>query len=132
MGENNLTRRVKMSFDQNKALVRRIYDEIWNQHNPKAAIRIFARPDRVEKFVSEFLQAFPDLQHTLEGLIAEGEQVVARFSAHGTHLGSWKQFAATGLPIHYTGVTIATVLDGMITDHHTWWDEADVRRQINC
>ena len=50
----------------NKALVQRIYDEIWNQGNPAAARELFTKPEGVERLVWEILTAFPDLQHMVE------------------------------------------------------------------
>jgi predicted ester cyclase len=115
---------------QNKALLRRIYEEMWNRHNPAAARALFARPESVERAVSEFLYAFPDLQHSVEELIGEGDRVVARFTARGTHTGQWKQYEPTGKPIQYTGVTLATVVGDKIVDHHTWWDTHGLIEQI--
>lgn len=117
---------------ENKALAHRIYDEMWNKGNPAAANRIFANPEGVEKAVSLFLAAFPDLHHTVEEMIAEGDRVGIRFSADGTHTGQWKQFAPTGKPIHYTGVTLARIEAGRIVDHHTWWDTLKVIEQITA
>jgi predicted ester cyclase len=119
-----------MSEAENKNLVRRIYEEMWNAHDPAAAGELFTRPEGVQRFVGEFLSAFPDLAHTVEGLIAEGDQVAARFSASGTHTGPWKQYAPTGKPVRYTGVTIARIADGKIAEHHTWWDTTELIEQI--
>jgi predicted ester cyclase len=116
--------------NRNKALVRRIYEELWNQGNLTVAREIFAEPEGVEKFVKEFLAAFPDLQHTIEEMIAEGDRVAARFSAKGTHTGQWKQYAPLGNRIYYTGVTIASIAGDKITHHHTWWDTMEVIEQI--
>ena len=85
---------------KNKALMRRIYVEIWNGRNPASAAEIFTQPEGVESFISKFLLSFPDLQHTVEEMIAEADQVAVRFSAHGTHSGQWMQFAGTGKSIH--------------------------------
>jgi predicted ester cyclase len=117
-------------IDQNKTLVRRIYQEMWNQNDPGAARAIFAKPEGVERAVREFLSAFPDLQHTVEELIAEGDRVVARFTARGTHSGQWENFAPTGKPIQYTGITLARIAGGKITDHYTWWDRWGLVKQI--
>jgi predicted ester cyclase len=81
---------------KNKIVVNRIFAEMWNQGNLTVASEIFAEPEGVEKFVRDFLAAFPDLHHTVEEIIAEGDRVVARFSAHGTHTGQWRQYKATG------------------------------------
>ena len=115
---------------KNKVLMRRIYEEMWNGAKPALAAELFARPEGVERFVSQFLTSFPDLQHTVEGMIAEGEQVAVRFSAHGTHTGAWLDFAPTGKPIHYTGVTLAQIEAERIVEHHTWWDKAALIEQI--
>ncbi len=115
---------------RNKAVVRRIYDEMWNQGKIAVAREIFAEPEGVERFVQEFLAAFPDLHHTVEDMIAEGNRVVARFSAQGIHTGQWRQYPASGNPIHYTGVTIVSIGRGKVTHHHTWWETLDVIKQI--
>jgi steroid delta-isomerase-like uncharacterized protein len=117
-------------FETNKTLVRRIYDEMWNQANPSAAREIFTSPEGMEKYVTEFLAAFPDLQHTVVEMIAEGDRVAARFSVHGTHSGTWRQFTPTGKAIHYTGVTLARIAEGKIVEHHTWWDRKELEEQI--
>ncbi len=116
--------------NKNKALVRRIYEEMWNQGNLDVADEIFAEPEGVKKFVKEFLEAFPDLQHTVGEMIAKKDQVVACFSAQGIHTGRWKQYPASGKPIFYTGVTIATIERNKIIRHNTWWDTMKVIEQI--
>ena len=115
---------------KNKTLMRRIYDEMWNGRNPALAVEIFTRPEGVERFVSQFLLSFPDLQHTVEAMIAEGDQVAVRFSAQGTHTGQWMDFAPTGKSIRYSGVTLARVEGGKIIEHQTWWDKAGLMEQV--
>src|SRR5687768_8552544 len=111
---------------RNKVLVRRIYEDMWNQGNLTVASEIFAEPEGVQRFMKEFLKAFPNLHHTVEELIAEGDRVVARFSAQGTQTGQWKHYAPSGNPIHYTGVTITHIEGDKIIHHHTWWDAIEV------
>jgi predicted ester cyclase len=115
---------------KNKALIRRIYEEMWNRADPSIAAEIFARPEGVELFVSEFLSSFPDLQHTIDDIIAEDDRVVVRFSAGGTHSGQWMHFTPTGKEIHYTGITLARISGDKIFDHHTWWDRMGLVEQI--
>src|SRR5688572_29577230 len=109
---------------KNKALMRRVYEEMWNRANPAAAAELFANPEGVERFVSQFLISFPDLQHTVEEMIEEGDRVAVRFSAQGTHAGPWLDFPVRGRSIEYTGVTLARISGDRITEHHTWWDKA--------
>jgi predicted ester cyclase len=115
---------------KNKALTRRVYEEMWNRANPAVAKEIFANPEGVERFVNQFLLSFPDLQHTVEGMIAEGDQVAVRFSARGTHSGPWLRFSPTGRSIHYTGVTLARIMGDKIIEHDTWWDKAALIEQL--
>ena len=116
--------------DTNKALMRRIYDEMWNGGDPRLAAEIFSRPEGVERFVRQFLLSFPDLQHTVEEMVAEGDRVAVRFSAHGTHTGQWLKFAPTGRSIQYTGVTLARIAGDKIVEHQTWWDKAGLMEQL--
>lgn len=115
---------------KNKALMRRIYEEMWNQARITVASELFAQPEGVERFVSQFLVSFPDLQHTVEDMIAEDDRVAVRFTARGTHKGQWLHFAATGKSIQYTGVTLARIAEDKIIEHHTWWDNAGLMEQI--
>lgn len=114
----------------NKRLVQSVFEEMWNASSPSKARTIFAQPEGVEKFVTQFLAAFPDLHHTVEEIIAEEDRVAIRFSAQGTHLGRWKDYPARGNPIHFTGLTLAHIAGGKIAEHHTWWDTYEVIEQI--
>ncbi len=118
--------------ENNKKLARRIFDEMWNGANPGLAKEIFLHPEGVEAFVSSFLAAFPDLAHRVEDLIAEGDQVVIRFSARGTQQGRWKEFPASGRPIHYTGLTLSRIAEDKIVEHQTWWETYQFIQQISA
>jgi predicted ester cyclase len=115
---------------KNKALMSRIYEEMWNAGNPALAKEIFTQPEGVERFLRQFLISFPDLQHAIEGMIAEGDRVAVHFSSRGTHAGPWMQFAPTGKSIHYTGITLARISGDKIIEHHTWWDKAGLIEQL--
>jgi steroid delta-isomerase-like uncharacterized protein len=115
---------------RNKDLVRRIYEEMWNQSNSDLAAEIFLHPEGVEKFLRQFLPSFSDLQHTVDEMIAEGDRVAARFTARGTHSGPWMDFPATGRAIEYSGVTWCRVANGKIIEHQTWWDKAALIEQV--
>lgn len=117
-------------ISKNKALMHRIYEEMWNGDNPALAAEVFAKPEGVERFVSQFLSSFPDLQHTVVGMIEEGDQVAVRFSAQGIHSGAWLRFAPTGRSIQYTGVTLARIAGDKIVEHYTWWEKAALIEQL--
>jgi predicted ester cyclase len=117
-----------MSAEENRAVVRRKFEEIFNQGgNLDAAEEIYA-PDYVgheanfgdvhgaegaKQFAADFRQAFPDLQATIEDQVAEGDKVVTRFRNRGTHQGESKDLGPpTGNRIEITGITIERSVEG--------------------
>ena len=116
---------------QNKALMRRLYEDMWNRADPSIASEIFARPEGVKLFVSQFLLSFPDLQHSIHEMIAENDHVAVRFSARGTHRGAWMHFAPTGKSVHYTGITLAHIAGDKIIEHYTCWDKVGLIEQLS-
>lgn len=117
-------------MDRNKALMRRVYDEVWNQSRLEVASKLFERPAGVERFVSQFLRSFPDLKHTVEGMIVQDDEIAVRFTARGTHRGQWLEFEPTNKVIEYSGVTWARLVNDKIAEHHTWWDKAGLIEQV--
>ena len=78
-----------MPADENKLLVRRLVDEAVRERNFDVLDEIAAGEfaEMAKRWVSPFRSAFPDFEMEIVDLIAEGEQVVARFKCSGTHLG---------------------------------------------
>ena len=81
-----------MSVEENKALVRREQEELWNHTgNLDVAMELFA-PEQVESArqeAADFRGGFPDVVSTIEDLIAEGDKVVARWRSRATHRGEY-------------------------------------------
>ena len=117
-----------MSTEENKALVRRFYDEVFNKKN-LMAIDEFLDPQIIEhalppglpggsagsrQFIGMYLAAFPDLHLTAEDLIAEGDKVVARFTLRGTHKGELMGVPPTGKQVTMTGIQIVRTAEGRI------------------
>ena len=123
--------------EENKALTRRQLEEVFNKHNPGAVDQFFgpdyvnhsALPgmpndrDGLKASVSGFLSAFPDLKVTSDFQVAEGDKVVMRYTATGTHTGELMGMPATGKRVHMTGISIARVAGGKIVEE---WNEADM------
>ena len=112
-----------MSTEENKAIVRRAIEEGWNQGHVAVFDELNARnfiyhdpgaPDvrtteDYKRFAIESRNAFPDLHFTIEDLIAEGEQVVMRWTFRGTHTGELvtpMPLPATGKQVTVPGITI--------------------------
>ncbi|HET9221348.1 MAG TPA: ester cyclase, partial [Roseiflexaceae bacterium] len=79
-----------MSIEQNKAIVRRLFEALSAGIEATSAIcpEIFAGQPFDTTTYAEFdallMLAMPDMQFTIEELLADGDTVVARFTTHGT------------------------------------------------
>ncbi len=124
-----------MSAEQNKVVVRRFIEELWNNRNLDTADEIFAAdcvthqlrsgaglvaaarsPEVVKKHVTEWLVGFPDLHFTIEQMVAEADQVVARTVMQGTHSGVWLGVAPTGKQVNIRMITIHRIANGKIAE----------------
>ncbi len=108
--------------ENNKAIVRRLFEELWNKGNLSVADQLFTPnythhdssspdfghgPESERKRATLYRTAFPDLRLTIEDLIAEGDTVMARWSCHGTHKGDLNGIAPTGKQFTISGVAAA-------------------------
>jgi predicted ester cyclase len=119
-----------MSTEANKVLVRR-YREAHNTNNLALLDEVVATDIKSHNGIPglpsglqggkmahrTFLDAFPNGQVTTEGLIAEGDQVVERFSFRGTNTGSLMHSPATGKKVTFTGVSVFRIANGKIVEH---------------
>ena len=78
------------------------------------------------------LAAFPDLRITTDDIIAEGDKVVARWTATGTHLGELMGIPASGRQISFLGMTVHRFADDKIVEN--WWayDAMGMMQQITA
>jgi serine phosphatase RsbU (regulator of sigma subunit) len=113
-------RRKSVSTEENRAIFRRYIEEVWNQTNLEVVDEIFDRyishqpdgsvlergPEDVKRFVGEFRSAFPDLRLSIDDQIAEGDKVMIRETARGTHQGELRGMAPTGEEMEIKGIAI--------------------------
>jgi steroid delta-isomerase-like uncharacterized protein len=106
-----------MSAEQNKSIVRRWVEEGWNKRNTALIDQLFTpnfyqhetgpetvnSSEALKPFVAGYLSAFPDLQFTIEDLVAEGDKVVWRFKATGNNTGPFMGGPATSKSVAVTG-----------------------------
>ena len=85
--------------------------------------------DRIEleRLERQFYVAFPDAHHTIDDLIAEGDRVVLRTTARGTHRGDFEGIARTDRSVEFTGLVVYRVEAGKIVES---WGEIDFLRLI--
>ena len=124
-----------MSSEENKALVRREQEELWNATgNLDAAQELFVA-DNVEvarQEAADFREGFPDVVSTIEDLIAEGDKVVARWRARATHQGEYMGIPPTGKEVEFTGISIYRIEAGKIAESWNEEDELGLMRQIGA
>jgi steroid delta-isomerase-like uncharacterized protein len=131
--------------EQNKAIVRRLFEELWNKGNLSVADQLFSPnyahhdpstpdfgrgPESERKRATLYRTAFPDLQLTIEDMIAEGETVMARWSCRGTHKGDLSGIAPTGKQFTISGVTIARLTNGKLAEGYVNWDALGLMQQL--
>lgn len=119
----------------NKAVARRVLEALsegdvdaaaqlltpdYEWHGPGAEVY---GPDGWKQLASMYLQAFPDLSFTLEEQIAEGDKVVTRYTARGTHRGELAGVAASGRFVAVPCLVIDTIIDGKIADSFEVFDQ---------
>jgi predicted ester cyclase len=124
-----------MSTEENKALVRREQEELWNHTgNLDAAEELFA-PEQAQaarQEAADFRRGFPDVVSIIEDLIAEGEMVAARWSSRATHLGEYAGVPPTGNEVEFTGISVYRIAGGRIAESWTVEDELGLMRQIGA
>jgi steroid delta-isomerase-like uncharacterized protein len=134
-----------MSTEQNKELVRRFYEEVWNVGNI-AKLEEFVAADFVERspmgpelapglegvkqFFTMMLSAFSDMHGTPEDMIAEGDKVVTRYTATFTHSGEFMGIPATGKRITITGIEIFRIAGGKMVERWESFDQLGMMQQL--
>jgi predicted ester cyclase len=120
-----------MSAEANKQIVRRFIDEVVNTGDV-SGVEDFIGPDYVDHYagedaptgpgvMAEHIRAvrttYPDLHVTIEQQFADGDFVISRVLARGTHRGTWLGLAPTGKRVRIAVVNIDRVRNGRIVEH---------------
>ena len=133
--------------EENKALVRRWFEEVWNNGRADAIDEMLAEngiahglsddpsnpikgPTEFRPFHSLFRDAFPNMMIVIEDLVAEGDKVAARCSVRAKHEGDFLGRAATQAPVEFTGMTIVRIYDGKIVEAWNNFDFMRMYRQV--
>ena len=133
-----------MSTEDNKAVVRRFYEEVMNQKKRAVLDEVFdlnvvdhfappGTPGGLEgarQTLGMFLTAFPDLHFTVEDLIAEGDKVVARATLSGTQHGAFMGIPPTGKHVTMTGIDINRFAGGKSVEHWVEMDTLGLMQQL--
>lgn len=134
-----------MPADENKALIRRFYEEVWDRGNTDFAYEVFADdyvrhdlrptdppagPEGQKKIADDFRSAFPDLKVTVDLVVGGDDYVVGRWTASGTHLGSWAGLAPTGRHATFSAANIFRFENGKVVEIWNHRDDFGLFEQI--
>jgi predicted ester cyclase len=140
-----------MPLEDNKAIVRRAYLDGMNNRDLSIIDETFA-PDYVVHYpgmepiegreaakeaIAAFLDAFPDIVFKIEDQVAEGNKVVTRWSAHGTHNGDFRGFPkkgnlipASGRAVFFSATDIYLIVNGYIKEEWNTLENMELYRQL--
>lgn len=131
--------------EENKTIVRRVFEELFNGQNLDAADELYAAdyidndpaapdtgtgPERVKQEVQMYLGGFPDLTFTVEDQIAEGDKVVTRWTGSGSFKGEFLGIPPNDKRATITGITIHRLTGGVIQEGWTNMDNLGLLQQI--
>ena len=135
-----------MSTEENKALVRR-FAQVWNAGNlsivdelaaPDLTVsypllpEVLHGPEAFKQALRQVYAAFPDLQATVEELIAEGDKVAARWTVRGTQRCDFPGIPATGKAAAWSGITIYRLAHGKVVAERGEEDALGLLRQLGA
>lgn len=133
--------------EENKELLRRWFEEVWNKGRADAIEEMFDEdgtahglsddpskpikgPSGFRPFHITFRQAFPNMTIVIEDMVAEGDKVAARCSVRGKHEGEFLGTAATQTPVEFTGITIVRIENGKIVEAWNNFDFMTMYKQV--
>jgi len=133
--------------EENKKLVRRWFDEVWNNGRAEAIEEMFdvngiahgfsddpanpiKGPREFTPFHTVFREAFPNMMIVVEDMVAEGDKVAARCSVRAKHEGEFLGRSATESPVDFTGITIVRIDNGKIVEAWNNFDFMTLHRQV--
>jgi len=131
--------------EQNKLLLRRMVEELWNKKNPAVIDELYAEnyvghtPDGMlqgragaRQHFSTYIAAFPDCKITIDDILAETDKVLLRWTATGTHRGELAGIAPTGNRVNVPGNLTVRISGGKIVEDYNLWDTLKLAQQIGA
>lgn len=135
-----------MSTEENKAIVRRIFEDGLNRgeveavaartapdffdHDIHVETGISGGPEDMSEALVAIRRGFPDIHVTIEDIVAEGDKVAVRNTWRGTHEGEFNGISATGRRIEITGTVIWRITNGMIAERWATIDTLGLLQQL--
>jgi steroid delta-isomerase-like uncharacterized protein len=131
--------------EQHKAQIRRVIEDVYNRGDLGVIDKVAASDlvihassqeihgrEGAKQYVAALRAAFPDIHFTVEHQIAEGDIVVTRWTARGTHKGKFQSVPATGRKIRLAGIDIDRIIGGKVVECWAHVDELGLMRQLGA
>ncbi len=136
----------RMSEAQNRTIAQRFNEDVWGRGDEAVLEELLASdfvdhgalpgqsPDREghKRILAAFRSAFPDLNVTTEDIVAEGEKVVSRWSARGTHQGELMGVPPSGNEVTFTGIDVLRIAEGKVVERWAEGNDLEVMQQIGA
>jgi steroid delta-isomerase-like uncharacterized protein len=130
---------------ENKAVSRR-WIEVFNKRDDAAEAEVRA-PDYVayapaslepalldsaawSRFLSGFVEGFPDLQISVEDAVGEDDLVAQRVQFTGTHMGEFQGLPPTHRTVSFSGLELNRFVDGRVAEHWFQLDALTLLQQL--
>mgnify|MGYP000157664501 CR=1 FL=1 len=128
--------------DGMRALVRRQIEELWGRSDPSLIPEMYAEDiidhnplpgqtpghEGLREAIRVFSVAFPDIEMTLHGVLADGDYAVDFWTFRGTHLGDFNGLPPTGRRVEFNGIDVVKVQEGKIAEI---WHVEDMARMLD-
>lgn len=124
----------------NKVIIQQLYEEALNKRNTQTLNNLvadeFTGPHGRKGSagfwapLQPLLQAFPDMQWTVEEMLAEAGKVIVRFTTHGTHTATFNGLAATGKKVTGTGIGFFELKEGKIVSAQVHTDRLGFLQEL--
>jgi steroid delta-isomerase-like uncharacterized protein len=132
---------------ENKSLARRAMDELWTKGNLAAVDQLYSENcvfhdlgnpedirgrDGIKQFARAYRTACPDLQCTIEEVVAEGDKVALRWVSRGTHKGDLMGIGPTGKKVTFRGIQMQRISNGKIEEEWAGFNTLGALQEIGA
>jgi steroid delta-isomerase-like uncharacterized protein len=137
--------RCTVSLEEDMAHIRRGYEEGWSQGDfaaideflaPHAVLHAPIQPEPiygregVKDLMIKLRTGLPDLQITIEDMVGEGDTLLVRYTARGTHLGDFMGIPPTGKQVVLSEIEVHRLADGKIQEMWLEFDAVSLLKQL--
>ncbi|MDP8940441.1 MAG: ester cyclase [Actinomycetota bacterium] len=131
-------------LEENKAVVCRIVEDLFNTGDASIADEVFAAdyidhtasnpqmrgPENVRQFIESWRAAFPDTRSAVDDIVAEGDRVAVRWTTHATHRGEFMGVAPTGRQVAVGWFGMFRLSDGRVVESWDTFNALEMMQQL--